>query len=283
MVAAAVPLGIYAASASPARRRLPPAIVLSQVGISIPQLLGGAAPILVLLGHAGMDAPWRLRSWSGGSGPDRRCAPCCCRPSRWALFPAPCCAPATRSPCLDPAFARRTTCGTRARQGPQAERRRGRQPRFRNALLPIVTRGGHPARQLVAGASRAESVSRCPGSSASRWAPSARSTCRWVQGVRALRAPASSVINFVVDLAYGALDPRILYRIDGARRRPLRARTFTLGLGHHSRLVAVAALMSSSTRRPIRPRHVLSPAAARPPRATSVRHRRSSGATSSRA
>jgi peptide/nickel transport system permease protein len=82
---------------------------------------------------------------------------------------------------------------------------------FRNALIPIVTVAGLQLGQLMAGAIVLESVFALPGLGRLALGAISARDLPVVQGVTLFVASAIVVINFAVDLAYGALDPRIRY------------------------------------------------------------------------
>ena len=171
-------------------------------------VLGGAAADPLLLRHARLGALGRLRRLvgRGGAGAARRC---CCRRSRSASSRPPSwCAPRAR-PCST--CCARTTCARRAPRASASALVVGKHT-LRNAHDPHRDRGRHPARPAHGRQPSCWSrCSRCPASAGWPSAPSPRATCRWCRASTLFVASCIVLINFVVDLAYGFLDPRIRY------------------------------------------------------------------------
>jgi peptide/nickel transport system permease protein len=82
---------------------------------------------------------------------------------------------------------------------------------LRNAMIPIVTVMGLQLGQLIAGAIVLESVFALPGLGRLALVAIGARDLPVVQGVTLFVAAAIVFINFAVDLAYAALDPRIRY------------------------------------------------------------------------
>ncbi len=92
-----------------------------------------------------------------------------------------------------------------------AEIRVIRRHALRNAMIPIVTVMGIQLGQLVAGAIVLESVFALPGLGRLALGAISARDLPVVQGVTLFVAASIVFINFAVDLAYAALDPRIRY------------------------------------------------------------------------
>jgi ABC-type dipeptide/oligopeptide/nickel transport system permease component len=82
---------------------------------------------------------------------------------------------------------------------------------FRNALIPVVTVAGLQLGQLIAGSIILESVFALPGLGRLALGAITARDLPVVQGVTLFVASCIVAINFVVDLMYGVLDPRIRY------------------------------------------------------------------------
>jgi peptide/nickel transport system permease protein len=82
---------------------------------------------------------------------------------------------------------------------------------LRNALVPIVTVAGLQLGQLIAGSIIVESVFALPGLGRLALGAIVARDLPVVQGVALFVATAIVLINFVVDLVYLVLDPRIRY------------------------------------------------------------------------
>ncbi|HEY2993988.1 MAG TPA: ABC transporter permease [Methylomirabilota bacterium] len=205
MVAAAVPLGIYAATH---HRRAGDyaAMILSQVGISVPQFWSGLLLILFFSVQLGWVRSGGFDGWSSGPGPALRAL---LLPSiALGLFQAAVLVRATRSAVLD---VLREDYVRTARAKGLSERRVVGLHTFRNALIPVVTVAGIQLGQLMAGAIVLESVFALPGLGRLALGAIGARDLPVVQGVALFVASSIVVINFAVDLAYGWLDPRIRY------------------------------------------------------------------------
>ena len=205
MVAAALPLGLYAATH---HRRAGDyaAMVLSQIGISIPQFWAGLLLILVFSVTLGWVRSGGFEGWSSGPGPALRSL---LLPAiALGLFQAAVLVRATRSAVLD--VLREDYVRTARAKGVRERRVIGRHT-LRNALIPIVTVAGVQLGQLMAGAIVLESVFALPGLGRLALGAITARDLPVVQGVALFIASSIVVINFAVDLAYGLLDPRIRY------------------------------------------------------------------------
>jgi peptide/nickel transport system permease protein len=205
MIAAAVPLGLYAATR---HRRAGDyiAMVVSQVGISIPQFWAGLLLILVFSVTLGWVQSGGFEGWSSGVAAALRSL---LLPAiALGLFQAAVLVRATRSAVLD--VLREDYVRTARAKGLSERRVVGRHT-LRNALIPIVTVAGVQLGQLLAGAIILESVFALPGLGRLALGAISARDLPVVQGVGLFIASTIVVINFAVDLAYGLLDPRIRY------------------------------------------------------------------------
>jgi peptide/nickel transport system permease protein len=205
MAAAALPLGVYAATH---HRRAGDyaAMILSQVGISVPQFWSGLLLILFFSVHLGWVRSGGFEGWSSGVGPALRSL---LLPAiALGLFQAAVLVRATRSAVLD---VLREDYVRTARAKGLGEARVVGVHTFRNALIPVVTVAGIQLGQLMAGAIVLESVFALPGLGRLALGAISARDLPVVQGVTLFVASSIVVINFAVDLAYGVLDPRIRY------------------------------------------------------------------------
>ncbi|PYM20190.1 MAG: peptide ABC transporter [Candidatus Rokuibacteriota bacterium] len=205
MAAAALPLGVYAATH---HRRAGDyaAMILSQVGISVPQFWSGLLLILFFSVHLGWVRSGGFEGWSSGVGPALRSL---LLPAiALGLFQAAVLVRATRSAVLD---VLREDYVRTARAKGLGEARVVGVHTFRNALIPVVTVAGIQLGQLMAGAIVLESVFALPGLGRLALGAISARDLPVVQGVALFVASSIVVINFAVDLAYGVLDPRIRY------------------------------------------------------------------------
>jgi peptide/nickel transport system permease protein len=205
MAAAALPLGVYAATH---HRRAGDyaAMILSQVGISVPQFWSGLLLILFFSVHLGWVRSGGFEGWSSGAGPALRSL---LLPAiALGLFQAAVLVRATRSAVLD---VLREDYVRTARAKGLGEGRVVGVHTFRNALIPVVTVAGIQLGQLMAGAIVLESVFALPGLGRLALGAISARDLPVVQGVTLFVASSIVVINFAVDLVYGVLDPRIRY------------------------------------------------------------------------
>jgi peptide/nickel transport system permease protein len=205
MVVAAVPLGLYAATRH--RRAGDYAtMILSQIGISIPQFWAGLLLILVFSVTLGWVRSGGFEGWSSGVGAALRSL---LLPAiALGLFQAAVLVRATRSAVLD--VLREDYVRTARAKGVSELRVVGRHT-LRNALIPIVTVAGVQLGQLLAGAIVLESVFALPGLGRLALGAITARDLPVVQGVALFIASTIVLINFAVDLAYTVLDPRIRY------------------------------------------------------------------------
>jgi peptide/nickel transport system permease protein len=205
MVAAAIPLGLYAATH---HRRVGDYVtmILSQFGISIPQFWAGLLLILLFSVRLGWVRSGGFEDWSSGVGPALRSL---LLPAiALGLFQAAVLVRATRSAVLD---VLREDYVRTARAKGVSERGVIARHTLGNALIPIVTVAGIQLGQLVAGAIVLESVFALPGLGRLALGAITARDLPVVQGVALFIASSIVVINFAVDLAYVALDPRVRY------------------------------------------------------------------------
>jgi peptide/nickel transport system permease protein len=205
MIAVAVPLGLYAATH---HRRAGDylAMIVSQLGISIPQVWSGLLLILLFSVTLGWVRSGGFDGWSAGLWPALRSL---LLPAiALGLFQAAVLVRATRSAVLD--VLREDYVRTARAKGVSERLVLGKHT-FRNALIPVVTVAGLQLGQLMAGAIVLESVFALPGLGRLALGAISARDLPVVQGVTLFVASAIVLINFVVDLAYGFLDPRIRY------------------------------------------------------------------------
>jgi peptide/nickel transport system permease protein len=205
MVAAAVPLGIYAATH---HRRAGDyvAMIVSQLGISIPQFWSGLLLILLFSVALGWVRAGGFDGWAAGVWPALRSL--LLPAAALGFFQAAVLVRATRSAVLD---ALREDYVRTARAKGVSDLRVVGKHTLRNALIPIVTVAGIQIGQLMAGAIVLESVFALPGLGRLALGAISARDLPVVQGVTLFVASAIVLINFAVDLAYGLLDPRIRY------------------------------------------------------------------------
>jgi peptide/nickel transport system permease protein len=205
MVAVAVPLGLYAATHH--RRAGDYAtMVLSQIGISIPQFWAGLLLILLFSVTLGWVRSGGFEGWFSGVGAALRSL---LLPAiALGVFQAAVLVRATRSAVLD---VLREDYVRTARAKGVSERRVVARHTLRNALIPIVTVAGVQLGQLLAGAIVLESVFALPGLGRLALGAITARDLPVVQGVALFIASTIVIINFAVDLTYGVLDPRIRY------------------------------------------------------------------------
>jgi len=195
MVATAVPLGLYAATH---HRRVGDYVtmVISQLGISVPSFWAGLLLILAFSVHLG----W---AQSGGFGGWRSLI----LPAiALGVFQAAVLVRATRSAVLD---VMREDYVRTARAKGVPEGLVVVKHTLRNALIPIVTVAGLQVGQLLAGSIILESVFVLPGLGRLALGAITARDLPVVQGVTLFVASSIVAINFLVDLAYSALDPRL--------------------------------------------------------------------------
>jgi peptide/nickel transport system permease protein len=205
MALTALPLGLYAATR---HRRLGDyaAMVLSQVGIAVPSFWAGLLLILLFSVRLGWVQSGGFEGWSGGLWPGVRSL--LLPATALGLFQAAVLVRATRSSVLD--VLREDYVRTARAKGVGEARVLGKHT-LRNALIPVVTVAGIQLGQLMAGSIILESVFALPGLGRLALGAITARDLPVVQGVTLFVASCIVLINFVVDLAYGVLDPRIRY------------------------------------------------------------------------
>lgn len=203
MVGVALPFGLYAA----ARHRRPGdyvTIVLSQLGIAVPAFWSGLLLILLFSVRLGWVEAGGFAGWDAGPWPALRSL---LLPAlALGAFQAAVLIRATRSAVLE---VLREDYVRTARAKGLRERVVLRRHTLRNALFPVVTVAGVQVGQLVAGAIVLESVFSLPGLGRLALGAITARDLPVVQGVTLVVAGAIVLINFLVDLAYLLIDPRI--------------------------------------------------------------------------
>ena len=195
MVATAVPLGLYAATH---HRRVGDYVtmVISQLGISVPSFWAGLLLILAFSVHLGWAQSGGFRGWRSLILPA----------IALGVFQAAVLVRATRSAVLD---VMREDYVRTARAKGVPEGVVVVKHMLCNALIPIVTVAGLQVGQLLAGSINLESVFVLPGLGRLALGAITARDLPVVQGVTLFVASSIVAINFLVDLAYSALDPRL--------------------------------------------------------------------------
>jgi len=206
MLLTAIPLGVYAAT-----RHGRPAdyltMVLSQLGIAIPSFWAGLLLILLFAVRLGWVRAGGFDGWSAGLWPSVK-----------ALL-----LPAFALGAVQAAILARTTRAA-ILEVLQADHVRTARAKglgegtvtwkhvVRNALLTIVTIVGLQLGQLLAGSIVLENVFYLPGLGRLALGAISARDLPVVQGVVLLVASTVVTLNFVVDVLYTVLDPRIRYK-----------------------------------------------------------------------
>jgi len=205
MLTAALPLGLYAARR---HRRVGDylAMLVSQIGIAVPGFWAGLLLILLFSVRLGWVESGGFAGWSSGlwSGVRSLLLPA----FALGLFQTAVLVRATRSSVLD--VLREDYVRTARAKGVGELSVLGKHT-LRNAMIPIVTVAGLQLGQLMAGAIILESVFALPGIGRLVLGAITARDLPLVQGVTLFVASTIVLINFVVDLLYGVLDPRIRY------------------------------------------------------------------------
>jgi len=205
MIGIAVPLGLYAATR---HRRAGDylAMVVSQLGLAVPSFWAGLLLILLFSVRLGWVQSGGFTEWSEGLWPALRSL---LLPAlALGLFQTAVLVRATRSAVLD-VLGEEFVRTARAKGVPE--------PwvivkhTLRNAMIPIVTVAGIQLGQLMAGSIILESVFALPGLGRLALGAITARDLPVVQGVTLFVASSIVAINFVVDLVYVVLDPRIRY------------------------------------------------------------------------
>ena len=205
MVLTAVPLGVYAATRQ-GRAGDYLAMTLSQLGIAIPSFWAGLLLILLFAVRLGWVQAGGFDGWAAGLWPGIR-----------ALL-----LPAFALGAVQAAILARTTRAAvlevlradhvrTARAKGLGERTVTWKHVVRNALLTIVTIVGLQLGQLLAGSIVLENVFYLPGLGRLALGAISARDLPVVQGVVLLVAVTVVTLNFVVDVLYTVLDPRIRY------------------------------------------------------------------------
>jgi peptide/nickel transport system permease protein len=203
MLAVALPLGVYAAVR---HRRAGDYVtmIVSQIGIAVPSFWSGLLLILLFSVHLHWIPSGGFNPWSEGVGAALRSL---LLPAlALGLFQGAVLARATRSAVLE--VLREDYVRTARAKGVREPAVIGKHA-VRNALIPVVTVAGIQLGQLMAGSIILESVFALPGLGRLALGAIAARDLPVVQGVTLFVASTIVLINFVVDLAYGFLDPRI--------------------------------------------------------------------------
>jgi peptide/nickel transport system permease protein len=205
MIVAALPLGLYAARR---HRRAGDyvAMLVSQIGIAVPGFWAGLLLILLFSVRLGWVESGGFAGWSSGLWPGVRSL---LLPAfALGLFQTAVLVRATRSSVLD--VLREDYVRTARAKGVGELSVLGKHT-LRNAMIPIATVAGLQLGQLMAGAIILESVFALPGIGRLVLGAITARDLPLVQGVTLFVASTIVLINFVVDLLYGVLDPRIRY------------------------------------------------------------------------
>ena len=205
MILVALPLGIFAATR---HRRLGDylTMVVSQLGIAVPSFWAGLLLILLFSVRLGWVQSGGFAGWSEGLWPALRSL---LLPAvALGFFQAAVLVRATRSAVLD---VLREDYVRTARAKGVAEPLVVVKHTFRNAMIPVVTVMGLQLGQLIAGSIILESVFALPGLGRLALGAITARDLPVVQGVTLFVASCIVAINFVVDLTYAVLDPRIRY------------------------------------------------------------------------
>jgi peptide/nickel transport system permease protein len=205
MTTVALPLGLYAAR----RHRRPGdylTMLVSQLGIAVPGFWAGLLLILLFSVRLGWVESGGFAGWSSGLWPGVRSL---LLPAfALGLFQTAVLVRATRSSVLD--VLREDYVRTARAKGVGELSVLGKHT-LRNAMIPIATVAGLQLGQLMAGAIILESVFALPGIGRLVLGAITARDLPLVQGVTLFVASTIVLINFVVDLLYGVLDPRIRY------------------------------------------------------------------------
>ena len=204
-VLVALPLGVYAA----VRAGRPGdylTMVIAQLGLAVPSFWAGLLLILLFSVHLGWFRSGGFEGWSQGVWPAARAL---LLPAvALGLFQAAVLVRATRSSLLEVLGEDyvRTARAKGVREALVVVRHG-----LRNALIPVVTVAGVQLGQLLAGSIILESVFALPGLGRLALGAISARDLPVVQGVTLFVASCIVTINFVVDLSYAWLDPRIRY------------------------------------------------------------------------
>ena len=205
MVAAAIPLGVFAATR---QRRWGDylTMILSQVGVAVPGFWAGLLLILLFSVRLGWFQSGGFDGWSQGVGPALKSL---LLPAlALGLFQFAVLARTTRSAMLEVLGEEYVKT---ARAKGVAERSVLFRHTLRNAMIPILTVDGIQLGQLMAGSIILESVFYLPGLGRLALGAISARDLPVVQGVVLFVASVIVAINVAVDILFGFLDPRIRY------------------------------------------------------------------------
>jgi peptide/nickel transport system permease protein len=205
MTLTALPFGLYAA-ARRGRAGDYLTMIVSQLGIAVPSFWSGLLLILLFSVRLGWVPSGGFEGWSKGLGP--ALTSLLLPALALGFFQAAVLIRATRSAVLDVLGEDYVRT---ARAKGLSERTVVGKHTFRNAMIPVLTVAGVQLGQLVAGSIVLESVFALPGLGRLALGAIAARDLPVVQGVILFIASSIIAINFVVDLAYAFLDPRIRY------------------------------------------------------------------------
>lgn len=203
MTAVALPLGMYAAT----HHRRPGdylAMVASQLGIAVPSFWAGLLLILLFAVRLGWVQAGGFDGWEAGVG--RALASLLLPALALGVIQAAILTRTTRSAVLEVLRAEHVRT---ARAKGLAEGVVTWKHVFRNALITIVTIVGLQLAQLMAGSIVLENVFYLPGLGRLALGAISARDLPVVQGVVLFVAITIVTLNFVVDVLYGLLDPRI--------------------------------------------------------------------------
>jgi peptide/nickel transport system permease protein len=205
MVAAAIPLGVFAATR---HRRWGDylAMILSQLGVAIPSFWAGLLLILLFSVRLGWVQAGGFDGWGQGVWPAVKSL--LLPAAALGLFQFAVLARTTRSAVLE---VLREEYVKTARAKGLGERGVLFRHALRNALIPVVTVAGVQLGQLMAGSIILESVFYLPGLGRLALGAISARDLPVVQGVVLFVASVIVTINVAVDILYGFLDPRIRY------------------------------------------------------------------------
>lgn len=203
MLLVAIPVGIYAATHR-GRAGDYAAMVVAEIGIAVPSFWTGLLLILLFSVRLGWMPSGGFEGWSAALWPALRSL---LLPAvALGLFQAAVLVRATRSAVLD--VLREDYVRTARGKGID-ETTVVLKHTLRNAVIPIVTVAGVQLGQLVAGSIVLESVFALPGLGRLTLGAIAARDLPLVQGVTLFVASCIVLVNFLVDLAYRRLDPRM--------------------------------------------------------------------------
>jgi peptide/nickel transport system permease protein len=205
MVVTALPFGLYAATR---HRRAGDylTMVVSQIGIAVPAFWSGLLLILLFSVRLGWLQSGGFEGWAEGLWPALRSL--LLPAAALGFFQAAVLIRATRSAVLEVLGEDYVRT---ARAKGLAEASVVGKHTLRNALIPVVTVAGLQLGHLMAGSIILESVFALPGLGRLALGAITARDLPVVQGVTLFVASSIVLINFVVDLAYVLLDPRIRY------------------------------------------------------------------------